>query len=628
MESELSRRCLVPLACAVLTAACASGSSLPPGGSQGTVSAASDGAPRGAPAATPATHEAAVTATSAGTRNDWAEHTLRGMTLRQKVGQLMMPRIGGEYLPIGTGSYDRTAWWVKELGIGGVIVTVGPPLEMAVKLNMLQGMATVPLLVTADMEHGPGQVLNAGTILPYGLENGGGTRFPPLMGLGASREERFAYELGRITAIEGRAAGVHVTFSPVVDVNNNPANPIINTRSYGADPGLVSRLAAAHVRGIQDHGMLATAKHFPGHGDTGTDSHVHLPFITVDKARADSVELPPYRSTFDAGVAGVMSAHIAFPALTGDSVPATLNPRLLSGLLRDELGFDGLVYTDALDMGAIVEGWGAGMSGVLALQAGADVLLQMMPGDVAVVIDAVVDAVQRGDLTESRIDQSVLRILRAKQQLGLHQNARVDVERIPEIVGTSAHLDVAAEAAERSITAVRNNDGLLPLRAQRVLSIVYTDDYDPVVGRAFQRELAAGVEHVSTIMISGNTDEATLASIAVQSDSADVVIFSPFIRVVAGKEGIGVAPRVAGLISDVAARRPTIITAFGNPYVLQQFPDIGTYVVAWAPWDPAQTAAARALLGLADITGRLPIPIPPLHAVGDGVDIRAVRTSR
>src|SRR5690606_12440543 len=276
---------------------------------------------------------------------------------------------------------------------------------MAVKLNMLQQMADVPLLVTADMEHGPGQVLNAGTILPYGLENGGGTRFPPLMGLGAAGEERYAYELGRVTALEGRAAGVHITFSPVVDVNNNPSNPIINTRSYGADPALVSRLATAHVRGIQEHGMLATAKHFPGHGDTGTDSHVDLPLITVDKARVDAVELPLYRAVFKADVAAVMSAHIAFPVLTGDTVPATLNPRLLSGLLRDELGFDGIVFTDALDMGAIVDGWGSGQSAVMALQAGADVLLQMLPNDVPVVIDAVVDAVERGILTEARIDQ-------------------------------------------------------------------------------------------------------------------------------------------------------------------------------------------------------------------------------
>ncbi|HEX6306758.1 MAG TPA: glycoside hydrolase family 3 protein [Longimicrobiales bacterium] len=559
---------------------------------------------------------------------DWAESTLRGMTLRQKVAQLVMPRIGGEYVPIGAGAYDRMSTWVRELGVGGVIVTVGPPLEMAVKLNMLQDMAAVPLLVTADMEHGPGQVLNAGTILPYGLENGGGTRFPPLMGLGATGEERFARELGRITALEGRAAGVHITFAPVVDVNNNPANPIINTRSFGADPALVSRMAAAHIRGIQEHGMLATAKHFPGHGDTGTDSHVHLPLITVDKARVDRVELPPYRAAFDAGVAAVMSAHIAFPALTGDSVPATLNPRLLSGLLRDELGFDGIVFTDALDMGAIVEGWGSGQSAVMALRAGADVLLQMMPDDVPVVIDAVVDAIGRGELTESRIDRSALRVLRAKQQLGLHRNARVDIERIPEIVGAPGHQRIAAEAAQRSITVVRNQQDLLPLRAQRVLSIVYTDDFDPVAGRAFHRELATGVRELSTVSISGAADSARLAGLSARADSADVVLFSPFIRVVAGKEGIGIEPRVAAAIAAMAARRPTIITAFGNPYVLQQFPAIGTYVLAWAPWDPSQTAAAHALLGRTPVSGRLPIPIPPYHRAGEGVQIGAVSAAR
>ncbi|HEX2167976.1 MAG TPA: glycoside hydrolase family 3 N-terminal domain-containing protein, partial [Longimicrobiales bacterium] len=217
MGLELSRRCLGLLACIAALSACASGTAVTTVGDDPVMTAEPESA------ANPGAEAAAVAGTT-GAGDDWAERTLRGMTLRQKVGQLMMPRIGGEYLPIGTGSYDRIAHWVEDLGIGGVIVTVGPPLEMAVKLNMLQEMSAVPLIVSADMEHGPGQVLNAGTILPYGLENGGGTRFPPIMGLGASGEERFAYELGRITAIEGRAAGVHVTFSPVVDVNNNPAN--------------------------------------------------------------------------------------------------------------------------------------------------------------------------------------------------------------------------------------------------------------------------------------------------------------------------------------------------------------------------------------------------------------------
>ena len=327
---------------------------------------------------------------------DWAARTLRSLTLRQKVAQLTVPRIGGEYVPLGTGAYDRMRYWVEELGVGGVIVSIGPPLELAAKLNMLQAMADVPLLVSADMEHGPGQILNAGVILPSGSENGGATRFPPMMGLGAIGDEQLAYELGRITAIEARAAGVHVAFAPVVDVNNNPANPIINTRSYSADPALVSRLASAHIRGLQEHGLIATAKHFPGHGDTGTDSHVDLPYITVDRTRADQVELPPYRAAIAAGLQAVMTAHIAFPALTGDSVPATLHPTLLHELLRRDLHFNGIVFTDALDMGAIVRRYGSGVSAVMALRAGSDMLLQMRPGDVPVVIDAVLEAVQRG----------------------------------------------------------------------------------------------------------------------------------------------------------------------------------------------------------------------------------------
>jgi beta-N-acetylhexosaminidase len=561
------------------------------------------------------------------TSGDWAERTLRQLTLRQKAAQLVMPRIGGEYVADGTAAHERMLHWVQDLGIGGVIVTVGPPLEMAAKLNMLQAHAPIPLLVTADMEHGPGQVLNAGTILPYGLENGGGTRFPPLMALGATGDERYAYELGRITALEARAAGVHVTFAPVVDVNNNPANPIINTRSYGADPAAVGRMATAHIRGLQEHGLLATAKHFPGHGDTGTDSHIQLPYIQVDRARVDAVELPPYRAAFAAGVAGVMSAHIAFPALTGDSVPATLSRPLLTTLLRDELDFDGLVFTDALDMGAIVEGWGSGTAAVMALQAGADVLLQMMPDDVATVIDAIVHAVERGDLDAGRIDASVLRVLGAKQRLGLPTDAQVDMLEIPRRVGIPGHLQVAAAAAQRSITAVRDRQGLLPLRGSTFV-IVYAADRDPFAGRAFQRELSAGAHAVESVTIDARTDAALLADIGVRAGGADVVVFAPFISVAAGKTSLAVAPRVADLVNDIAARQPLVLTSFGTPYILDQFPDAGTFVLAWAQWDPLQRAAARALLGRAPVTGRLPIPLPPHHALGDGIDIAAVKADQ
>ena len=360
----------------------------------------------------------------------WVDRTLAEMTLREKIGQLIYPRITGAYMPTGGTEYERVRQWVTEYGIGGVIVSHGPPLEIAAKLNAIQGMAKVPLIVTADMEHGPGQILNAGTVLPYGLENGGGTRFAPIMSLGATGDPKLAYELGRITALEARAVGVHVTFAPVVDVNNNPNNPIINTRSYGAEAELVGRLAAQHIRGLQDNGMIATAKHFPGHGDTGVDSHVDLPIVTVNKQRATEVELPPFRTAIENGVGAVMSAHMAFPAMTGDSIPATLNPQILTGLLRGELQFKGLVFTDAMDMGAIVKTYGREHSVVMAMKAGADVLLQPYQQDLPMIMSALERAVKSGELPEARIDEAVRRQLQMKQRLGLHQQRMVDLARL------------------------------------------------------------------------------------------------------------------------------------------------------------------------------------------------------
>jgi beta-N-acetylhexosaminidase len=565
--------------------------------------------------ATPAPVGAAVSRDGA----RWVEQTLARLTLREKVGQLLVPRIPGDYVAENSEGFERIRRWVVDQKVGGVIITIGPPLEMAAKLNALQRLADVPLLVTADMEHGPGQILDAGVILPYGIDNGGATRFPPLMALGATGDERLAYELGRITAIEGRAAGVHVAFAPVVDVNNNPSNPIINVRSYGADPQLVARMARAHIRGLQEHGMLATAKHFPGHGDTGRDSHIAPLVIDVDRARADSVELVPFRAAVDEGVAAVMSAHIAFPALTGDSLPATLNPRLLEGLLRRDFGFQGLIFTDALDMGAIVKAFSNEAAPVLAIRAGADMLLQVMPNDVPTVIDAVVSAVEEGRISEARIDESVRRVLRAKARLGLDTNRVVELERVNDLLATTAHTTLAQDAADRSITLVRDADRLVPLRATRVLSIVYSDDYDPWAGRTLQRTLAASMPDLRTAQLDRRSDAAALAAVAARADSADVVLFSPFIRVSAGKAGLALPEPVAAMVTTLAQRRPVVVASFGNPYLIAQLPDVQAYLVAWGQWEAPQRAAARALTGAIPISGTLPIALPPEYPIGHGL---------
>src|SRR5438552_3807250 len=313
---------------------------------------------------------------------------LARLTPRQKIAQLVVPWLGGNYMALDDSAFQIATRWVDSLEAGGIIISVGSPYDIAAKLNTLQRRSKLPLLVSADLEWGAA------------MRVVGATAFPHIMAAGATGDERDAYTIGRIAALEGRAVGIHVNFAPDADVNNNPLNPIINIRSFGEDPHAVARLVRAYVRGLQDNGMLATLKHFPGHGDTDADSHIGLPSIRVDYARLDSVELVPFRAGIDAGAQVVMSAHIAFPAFTGDA-PATLSAAVLTGLLRDSLKFRGLVVTDALQMGAIVAKYGAGEAAVRAFEAGSDLLL--MPADPDSAIGSMLIALQTGRITTARV---------------------------------------------------------------------------------------------------------------------------------------------------------------------------------------------------------------------------------
>src|SRR5258705_9766991 len=291
-----------------------------------------------------------------------ADPILASLSTRQKVAQLVVPWLAGSYAAFDDSAFQVATRWVDTLQVGGIIVSVGSPFDIAAKLNALQRRSRLPLLISADLEWGAA------------MRVVGATGFPAIMAAGATGAERDAYTIGRVAALEGRAVGIHVNFAPDADVNNNPLNPIINIRSFGENPRAVARLVRAYVRGLQDNGMLATLKHFPGHGDTGEDSHIGLPTIRADYARLDSVELVPFRAGIDAGAQVVMSAHIAFPALTGDA-PATLSPAMLTGLLRDSLKFRGLVVTDALQIGAIVAKYGAAERAGRAFAGGARILL-------------------------------------------------------------------------------------------------------------------------------------------------------------------------------------------------------------------------------------------------------------
>ncbi len=537
---------------------------------------------------------------------------LASLSVRDKVAQLVVPWIPGNYAAFDDEAFIRIQQWVDSLHVGGIIVSIGSPLDVAVKLNRLQQRSRLPLLVSADLEGGTAIRLT------------GGTAFPTNMGVGAAGRESDAYEMGRITALEGRAVGIHLTFAPVADVNNNPANPIINTRSFGEEPHSVARLVAATVRGVQEHGMLATAKHFPGHGDTGTDSHISLPVIAANWARLDSLELVPFRAAVDAGVAVIMSAHIALPGLDSGQVrPGTLAPNILTGLLRDSLGFKGLAVTDALNMGGVVNTYGAGEAAVRAFLAGADLLLQ--PADPKVAIDAMSDAVDRGEVTLERLDHSLRRVLAVKQKLGLFQRRTVPLDSVPFAVGTAASQVTAREIAARSLVMVKDIGGTVHgLRAAKpsLTLVSYADENTPAAGNVMAAELRAQGFRVTSFRLWPASGPASYDSAAIATSRSSVTLFVAVVRATAWRGTIGLPESMVALIDSTARVRSTILVSLGNPYLITQTPSVGSYLLGWISNALSEQAMARALAGTAPITGRLPISIVPTYPVGWGVQRR------
>lgn len=564
-------------------------------------------------------------------RRAWAERMLDSLTLRQKVGQLMMPFVLGDYAPEGTSSHDRVMRFIEEEEIGGLIMSVGSPTDVAVKLNDFQIHSRLPLLVAADLETGAGFRLTGAVHSPTNIVLGGATNFPNLMALGAAGDPALAYEMGKITALEALAVGIHVPFAPVLDVNNNPDNPIINVRSFGEDPAQVAELGAALVRGIQDHGGIATGKHFPGHGDTDTDSHIGLPVIRASAARMDSLELVPFRAAIAAGLGGMMTAHITIPSLNGGGdLPATLSKNVLTGLLRDHMGFEGLVFTDAMDMAAIDQTYGRGEAAVMAIEAGADVIL--MPPSVSAAVTGIVEAVESGRLTEERINFSVLKLLRAKEGLGLDEQRTVPLERLPQVVGIPAHTGIAADVAQRSITLLRNERNLLPLlgtRTARVMSVSYRRQNDLMAGRYLNAALRTRYPRLSAVDVTRDSDPRVYDALLTEARNANLVVVSTYVTVVSSGGNVALPEETSGFIEALAAAgTPHIVIAFGNPYLLREFENAQAYMVAWSGSEASQRAAASALFGEFAITGRSPTRIPPYFQIGDGIMLPARNTGR
>jgi beta-N-acetylhexosaminidase len=550
----------------------------------------------------------------------WTDSVLASMTLREKAAQIVWPSLYGDYTSGDSPQWRRLTQYIQQEKVGGFTISVGSPIEVAAKLNALQSMSKIPLLFGADLEAGAGFRARGGYFVPNAIDLGGAIVFPPEMAIGATRDTTLAYEQGRLTALEGRALGIHIAYAPVLDVNNNPDNPVINTRSYGEDPQLAARMGVAFIHGLQDHGMIATGKHFPGHGDTGVNSHLALPVVTVSRSRLDTVELVPFRAAVNGGVGAIMSFHGAMPALDSSGVPGTLSSKVLTGLLRGEMGFRGIIISDAMDMRGVLDQFGAAEAVKRAIAAGIDVLIQ--PLDVSQTIDAVVAGVAEGRYTEARLDSSVRRLLETKRKLGLAQNKLVDLSALRFLVGDSSNLQIARRVAEKSITLVKDSLRQVPLAVDsnaRVLSITVARRSDLPAGNAFNAELRTRLPKLRTEFVATEDAALNYPRLIAAADSADVTIVGSYVGQSWDAVSASAPQAFTNFVQTLVQRgRKPIVVALGNPYMLQQLPWVSAYLVAWGGFPVSQTAAARALLGTSAISGHLPISIPPYVTRGVG----------
>jgi beta-N-acetylhexosaminidase len=569
----------------------------------------------------------------------WAKRTLRRLTLEEKVGQVFMIWCRASFLNVENPEYLQWRDAMQKYHIGSFAMTVhvdGPfllrsePYEAAELLNRLQRDSKLPLLIAADFERGVSMRLQGATV------------FPHAMAFGADAKVQDAETFGRVTGDEARAIGVHWNFFPDADVNSNPANPIINTRSFGEDPKQVGDLVTAYIKGAHEAGMLTTVKHFPGHGDTATDSHLGVASVNGDRAHLDSIELPPFRQAIAAGVDSVMVAHVTVPALDADpNHVATISPAVVSDLLEQELGFKGLVVTDALDMAGLTHLFAndIGRAAVEAFKAGNDLLL--IPADLGASYEAMVKAVRSGEISRQRLDRSVLKVLKAKASLGL-QNARtVDVGAIANIVGKPANLAFGQQVADAAVTLVRDNGKVLPLKSKgtvkaglpyttveetrnQFVAVIFSDDVRMESGRAFGREFRARIPDANVIYvdprIAGGMSDEVLKAV----DEAQAVVAAVYVIPTAGKVGnsVAMADAMGTLLERVLehAAAKTAVVAMGNPYLASDFPKIENYMCTFSNATVSEIAALKALFGEMAIHGRLPVTIPNVAQRGAGLD--------
>jgi beta-N-acetylhexosaminidase len=573
----------------------------------------------------------------------WADAELKKMSLDEKIGQLISIGVNATFLNRDSDAYKALRRQVEDNHVGGMILFGSPVYESVILVNRMQQHARRPLLISADLERGAGMRLFDTTDFGW------------IMATGATGKPDYARRMGELTAREARALGIQHILAPVVDVNNNAMNPVINVRSYGEDPVEVGRYAAAFVKGAQDKGVIATAKHFPGHGNTALDSHRGLPGLNFSLAELNKLELVPFRASIEAGVGSVMVAHIGLPQIDptpltplprkevakptyadkeivveNATMPATLSPAL-TGLLRRELKFEGIIVTDAMDMSGLTIYFKQDEAAVRAIMAGADMLLKPEGADATAPVRGLREAVRAGRITEKRIEESARRILAAKYDLGLVAQRITPLDEIDRVVSSRAALELAREIAERAITLVRNDARILPLNTLRAdarifnLAITNGDDRN-VIANPFVAAMLRGGRRLETVVLDERSTEAEVQKALERAQGADLVIASLYGRVRTGQSSSIGLPQsgVRALNQLLSTNAPLLGISFGNPYLLQNFPAMKTYLVAYGDMPALQQATARAILGENDITGRLPISLPTLYARGTGIQLKAV----
>ncbi len=555
-----------------------------------------------------------------------AARWLASLTLREKAAQLIVIPFSGHPMNTRSRDYRKFVHLVSQEHVGGLILInvangrvsgKADPLEVASFVNKMQRLAKVPLVISGDFERGASMRVDDTT------------GFPHAMAFTASRDPDEARVEGEITAKEARALGVQWLFFPDADVNNNPDNPIINIRSYGEDPKDVSKFVSAFIEGahsVPNARVLVTAKHFPGHGDTTTDSHMNLATIAGDKPRLEDVEWAPFRAAIASGVDSIMSAHLAVPAIDSPTLPATLSGKILTGVLRQEMGFKGIIVTDALEMGGIAQGFSVGDASVRALEAGADVLL--MPSDPEAAINAVVAAVTSGRISRKRLDESVMRLLVAKAHVGLAVKKLVDVDTVHDVVSAPESDAVAQQIADRAVTLVKNEDEFVPLKAPASTAFfLLTESRTGIEGIAFAQEVKKRAPNALVLSIDPSMSEPDVQAAIDRAAPAQRYVVAAFASVAAyrGSAALGgIYPQTIEKL--IATKKPVTMIALGNPYLLRTFPGVACYMTTYSTVPVAEIAAVKALFGEIAIGGKLPVTIPGLAKYGDGIMLPASKS--